>query len=223
MKIASAYLQLLFIAFVKSQNIPLSCLNAFRSSGLSAANSLRTSHSSPLLTTSSILQDSAQVYADKVAQTKSLVYSGSSTVGENIFDKKITKALTNDFCASIIIFFSILFRMPLIFFNINFKKEIANDCVTSWYSEYSKYNFNNPFNKPAYRDFTQLVWSSSTSVGFGLSSYTDASGNQIVNCIAHYSPKGNRERINLKIYTFYKHYQLEKRYSEHLKYRSLRK
>ena len=100
MKIASAFLQLLFIAFVKSQNIPSSCLNAFRSSGLSAASSLRPSHSSPLLTTSSILQDSAQAYADKLAQTKSLVYSGSTTVGENIFDKKITKSLTNDFCTS---------------------------------------------------------------------------------------------------------------------------
>lgn len=112
--IISVILQLLWSSFVTCQ-ISSSCLSAFRSSGLTAANSVRPNHSSQLLNLDTSLQTSAQAYADKLAADKKLVYSGSTSVGENIFDKKVTKALTNDFCASkILIIFLIFYDKKII-------------------------------------------------------------------------------------------------------------
>ena len=77
------------------------CANAFKKSAFTSANTIRSFHSSQPLTPSSALEGSAQAYADKLATTKVLAYSGIANVGENIFDKKATKAQDEEFCTSI--------------------------------------------------------------------------------------------------------------------------
>ena len=65
-------------------------------------------------------------------------------------------------------------------------------CTNSWYSQKSSYDFNNPTFSASTGLFTQLVWASSTQVGFGLASSFDPrmSMNGLY-CIAQYQPAGD--------------------------------
>lgn len=94
---------LVWTCTVKAQTpnpIQPSCMASFKQSAFTAVNTLRSFHSSQPLTTSSSLESSAQTYADKLATTMELAYSGIANVGENIFDKKATKSQNEEFCTS---------------------------------------------------------------------------------------------------------------------------
>jgi hypothetical protein len=67
-----------------------------------------------------------------------------------------------------------------------FQIEFAKDCVDSWYSGKSKYDFRNPAFNMDTGLFTQIVWRSTSQVGFGISSR-----NNKAYCVAHYWPRGN--------------------------------
>ena len=90
----------IWTALVRAQ-VQQNCMTAFKQSAFTSTNTIRSFHSSQPLTTSSALEGSAQAYADKLATTKVLAYSGIANVGENIFDKKATKAQDEEFCTSI--------------------------------------------------------------------------------------------------------------------------
>lgn len=60
----------------------------------------------------------------------------------------------------------------------------AERVLTQWYDEVSKYDFKKPGPQPKARDFTQIVWAGTTSVGMALSSDGRF-------CVANYFPKGN--------------------------------
>lgn len=93
----------IWTALVRAQVVIVqqNCMTAFKQSAFTSTNTIRSFHSSQPLTTSSALEGSAQAYADKLATTKVLAYSGIANVGENIFDKKATKAQDKEFCTSI--------------------------------------------------------------------------------------------------------------------------
>ena len=45
---------------------------------------------------------------------------------------------------------------------------MADECTSSWYSEVSLYDYNNPGFSLETEHFTQVVWKDSTEVGFGV-------------------------------------------------------
>ncbi|CAL8121754.1 unnamed protein product [Orchesella dallaii] len=62
----------------------------------------------------------------------------------------------------------------------------ASLVADTWYNESLSYDFNNPGYNAIYLNFTQLIWKSSTSVGFGV--YT---ANNHTAVIAKFYPAGN--------------------------------
>ena len=70
--------------------------------------------------------------------------------------------------------------------NIFLNKAKAELCIDYWYSQKSSYDFNNPKEN----DFAQLIWASSTSVGFGFNTFR-FNGRTVYVCVAHFYPAGN--------------------------------
>uniref|UniRef100_A0A7S4SUV4 SCP domain-containing protein n=1 Tax=Alexandrium monilatum TaxID=311494 RepID=A0A7S4SUV4_9DINO len=60
----------------------------------------------------------------------------------------------------------------------------AERIVTQWYGELAKYDFSKPGPQPKARNFTQMLWGFTTSVGVALSSDGKF-------CVANFFPKGN--------------------------------
>jgi len=69
------------------------------------------------------------------------------------------------------------------------KAKSAEDIVELWYKEGSKYNFMDPVPKPQTRNFTQLVWGGTTSVGMAISEDGRFA-------VANFYPPGNDTPIN---------------------------
>jgi glioma pathogenesis-related protein 2 len=70
-----------------------------------------------------------------------------------------------------------------------FKKTLVDFgrlCVDEWYSEKNEYDFNKPGYQEGTKDFTQMIWKSTTLIGSGI-----AVGNENVYCVSHYTPRGN--------------------------------
>ena len=68
--------------------------------------------------------------------------------------------------------------------------EWGTDCVNSWYEGHWDYEFTKPYYSQETQSFTQLLWSSSTSVGFAMSVRPSGTLNRFY-CVAHFSPAGN--------------------------------
>jgi len=66
------------------------------------------------------------------------------------------------------------------------QRPTASFVADTWYNESFFYDFNNPGYNAIYLNFTQLIWKSSTSVGFGL--YT---ANNHTAVVAKFYPPGN--------------------------------
>lgn len=80
-------------------------------------------------------------------------------------------------------------------FNINlcliiFLKGVVDDAITSWYNEIRLYSYYNPGYSHETGHFTQLVWASSKTVGFGVT-YGRRNGMNCVYVVANYFPAGN--------------------------------
>ncbi|KAI1882369.1 hypothetical protein AGOR_G00249970 [Albula goreensis] len=120
-------------------------------------NTYRSKHGAPPLTLSRDLCRSAQAWADYLLSTRKLAHSKTDN-GENLYYAWSSSP----------------------------KKPSGKEAVDEWYSEISKYDFNNPGFKSGTGHFTQVVWKSSKEVGVGLA--TD--GNTVF-VVGQYSPAGN--------------------------------
>ncbi|XP_053328941.1 Golgi-associated plant pathogenesis-related protein 1 isoform X2 [Spea bombifrons] len=138
--------------------IPEKELKAFRKDLLNEHNKYRRLHGSGALQLSTVLIQEAQKWADHLAGIRALQNSDTQH-GENLWYRWGTDT-----------------SLPT-------GKEVAE----SWYNEISKYNFSNPGFQSGSGNFTQMVWKSSSQVGFGLS--TDSKGMYIA--VGFYDPAGN--------------------------------
>ena len=128
---------------------------------LETHNQKRALHGVQKLTANPRLDQIAQRYADKLAQTNSFQHSGDKfdgqPMGENLFMQG-GRQMTGDYCTN------------------------------SWYDEIKDYNFNNPERKTGVvGHFTQLVWKGSREVGFGCGVSSDGA----YYIVANYFPAGN--------------------------------
>ena len=147
------------------KSLPLKFLDAFRNAALEAHNIYRGLCGVPALIESDYLNILAQANITKLTN---LTLSGSQIYNGNWFQFKNNTTLNDD---------------------EDFKK-LAMKCVESWYSEITKYDFNKPGYSHETSNYTQLVWKSSTNVGFGLNFFKVNDINYYtINAI--YSPSGN--------------------------------
>ena len=109
---------ILYQSLKAQQNLPQGCLSSFRQAALTAHNKYRSQHGVPLLTESVTVETSAQLYATKLATTNVFAHSGNPLYGENLYGQFNPQNLTLSMCS-----------------------QIGTDCVASWYSEISHYNY----------------------------------------------------------------------------------
>ncbi|XP_065662504.1 uncharacterized protein LOC100200105 isoform X2 [Hydra vulgaris] len=125
---------------------------------LAEHNRLRALHqNTPKLVLDSTLTASAQKWADYLQSSKKFEHSKGNGYGENLYFSSGIPA--------------------------------GSDCVrasNSWYSEIKSYSYSKPTFSSSTGHFTQLVWKSSTKVGFGIS----FKGSSVI-VVAQYSPAGN--------------------------------
>jgi len=145
-------------------------LKSFREECLEAHNEKRRLHRVKDLKSNSEIDEIAQNYAEKLAQSDSLNHSSNKyngeRLGENLYmqgGKKMTGSLP----------------------------------VDSWYGEINQYNFENPNSSSGVTGhFTQLVWKGSKEIGIGCAKSSDGS----YYVVANYHPSGNwvgEERENV--------------------------
>lgn len=132
--------------------------NNFCAEALQTHNYYRARHHAPPLRFNQELCNIAQAYAEKLAKKNSIAHSKAKFHGENMGEN--------------------------IFFCSN-KTATGEMASTSWYDEIKKYNFKKDA-QPGTGHFTQLVWKSTTDVGFGV---VPMAGNYYV--VANYYPCGN--------------------------------
>ena len=138
-------------------------LSAFRTAALNAHNTYRARHGVSKLTLNSSLNTMAQNYANTMASTDTFAHSPSSS--RKLNGQAVGENLYG--CRGM---------------------AVTGDSATkSWYDEISQYNYNDPGFKSGTGHFTQVVWKSTTSVGFGVSQ--SSSGWYYV--VANYFPAGN--------------------------------
>jgi hypothetical protein len=147
------------------KSLPPKFLNAFRNAALEAHNIYRGLCGVPSLIESDYLNMLAQANITKLTN---LNLSGSQIFNGNWFQFKTNTTLNDD----------------------EDFKNLAMKCVESWYSEITKYDFNKPGYSYETSFYTQLVWKSTTNVGFGLNFFKVNDINYYtINAI--YSPSGN--------------------------------
>uniref|UniRef100_F7C095 GLI pathogenesis-related 2 n=1 Tax=Xenopus tropicalis TaxID=8364 RepID=F7C095_XENTR len=150
--------------FVKSPSstavlpIPEKELKSFRKDLLSEHNQYRKLHGAGALQLSVALSQDAQKWADHLVGKRALQNSDTHH-GENLWYRWGTNT-----------------SLPT-------GKEVAE----SWYNENAKYSFATPGFQSGSGNFTQMIWKSSSQVGFGLS--TDNKGMYIA--VGFYDPAGN--------------------------------
>ncbi|KAM4697179.1 uncharacterized protein WCC33_015880 [Rhinophrynus dorsalis] len=151
-------------SFVKSTSssaivpIPEKELKAFQKELLSEHNKYRRLHGTGSLQLSATLGHEAQKWADHLVGIRALQNSDTKH-GENLWYRWGTDT-----------------TLPT-------GKEVAE----SWYKESTKYSFSSPGFQSGSGNFTQMIWKSSSQVGFGLS--TDSKGMYIA--VGFYDPAGN--------------------------------
>ncbi|XP_078685251.1 uncharacterized protein LOC144918387 [Branchiostoma floridae x Branchiostoma belcheri] len=124
--------------------------NAFRDECLSAHNQYRSRHGAQPLKISSQLCQSAQEWAEQLAQTGKLEYNPESPHGQNLGMKPAGG------------------KTPL----------SGKSLCTAWYGEKNKYDFTKNGHQEGTAHFTQVVWKDSRELGLGMAN--DAAGNIIV-------------------------------------------
>jgi hypothetical protein len=68
---------------------------------------------------------------------------------------------------------------------------LGNDVVQSWYDEHQFYDYKNPKFDMKTGHFTQVIWKSTTQIGFGLSAFKPSSDSVAFLGVANYYPAGN--------------------------------
>jgi uncharacterized protein YkwD len=124
-------------------------------------NKIRASHGVPPLRESESLSEYSQQWANFISETDTLTHSSMIWDGKNI-GENIAKA-----------------------------GAVINDpsqlIVAKWYEEKDNYDYTNPSTQNNTKNFTQMVWKNTESVGFGLS--YSKSGNTFI--VINYYPAGN--------------------------------
>jgi len=131
----------------------------WRDDGLKAHNDLRARHGVPALKLDQELNDFAQQYAEKLASRDTMVHS-KGKYGENLYMSGGSKPS---------------------------KSESATAAAGAWYSEISKYDYDQPGFSSKVGHFTQVVWKGTQKLGIGIA-YA-SSGNIYV--VGSYYPPGN--------------------------------
>ncbi|CAF1308836.1 unnamed protein product [Adineta ricciae] len=149
----------------KQSPYPAITLDTYRQQALDTHNSFRSAHGAPNLVLDSDLNDIAQKYAEKLAQTRVFEHSGNTlngnAIGENIYE--IT-GLSQPMYAK------------------------GSDPSTSWYNEIKGYDFSNPGFGEYTGHFTQVVWIGTQRLGIGRALTSD---NATLYTVANYYPPGN--------------------------------
>ncbi|AFZ26025.1 Cysteine-rich secretory protein family [Cylindrospermum stagnale PCC 7417] len=149
-------------------------LATFRNSALSKHNGYRVTHSSPNMTISDSVNNTAQAWAEYLATNAVLQHSTASqrnNAGENLY---VSYTTASSIAAS----------------------TLADTAVKKWYDEVSAYNYANPGFSSQTGHFTQVVWKSSTQLGCGA-----AQGTKTINgttykafyVVCQYAPAGNMQ------------------------------
>merc|ERR1719469_1705370 len=124
-------------------------------------NKIRASHGVPPLRESDSLSEYSQQWANFISDTDSLTHSSMIWDGKNV-GENIAKA-----------------------------GAVINDpsqlIVQKWYEEKENYDYSSPSSQNNTKNFTQMVWKNTESVGFGLA-YSQ-SGNTFI--VINYYPAGN--------------------------------
>ena len=132
----------------------------FINEALESHNRYRKRHNSEPLTLNKDLCEIAQEYAKKIAESNNFIHSGN---------KYNDKPLGEN-----------------IFMSNHFP--ISGKFTTdNWYNEIKNYNFDDPGFKEGIGHFTQLVWKSTSEVGFGIEVSTDG----FYYVVANFFPAGN--------------------------------
>lgn len=152
-----------------SQTIDANMLN---NTALTSHNNYRKIHRSPAMTINTTVKSTAQSWANTIARTGVFEHSTSTQrngAGENLYAYYTTsRAIASNV--------------------------LAQQAVTSWYSEVSKYNYSQPRFSSATGHFTQVVWKNSTGLGCGASQGKKTINGTTYNAyyvVCQYSPAGN--------------------------------
>ena len=143
-------------------------LSIFRNTALSQHNTYRNSHHSPDMTLSDSLNNSAQNWAEYLANNGVLEHSDSDA-GENLYVSYTTASSVD-------------------------AATLANQAVTNWYNEVSDYDYNNPGFSSETGHFTQVVWKNSTQLGCGAARGVKTIQGTQYNAfyvVCQYAPAGN--------------------------------
>jgi len=147
--------------------------NIYRKECLYHHNKIRESHGVPPLRESESLSEYSQQWANFISETDTLTHSSMIWDGKNV-GENIAKA-----------------------------GAVINDpsqlIVHKWYEEKENFDYSNPSSQNNTKNFTQMVWKGTESIGFGLS-YSQ-SGNTFI--VINYYPAGNtadgyRSNVTLK-------------------------
>ena len=135
--------------------------NKYRRECLFHHNRIREAHGVPPLRESDSLSEYSQEWANFISETDTLTHSSMIWDGKNI-GENIAKA-----------------------------GAIINDpsqlIVHKWYEERENFDYSNPSSQNNTKNFTQMVWKKTESIGFGLA-YSQ-SGNTFI--VINYFPQGN--------------------------------
>ncbi|KAH8361860.1 hypothetical protein KR200_003445, partial [Drosophila serrata] len=71
--------------------------------------------------------------------------------------------------------------------NLCFRLDDPEKCIQYWYDEIKEYDFSNPGPKLNAAQFTQVIWASSTELGWG----QHQADNGFYYVVARYTPRGN--------------------------------
>lgn len=124
-------------------------------------NRIRAAHGVPALRESDSLSEYSQQWATFLSETDTLTHSSMIWEGKNV-GENIAKANAM----------------------INDPSQLI---VNKWYEEKNNFNFNNPTSQNNTKNFTQMVWKNTESIGFGLA-YSQT-GNTFM--VINYYPAGN--------------------------------
>lgn len=140
-------------------NQNLAGFSEFCIDALKTHNKYRAKHKVPPLTLNKDLCKMAQKYAEKLSKTHSLNQSGEKYKGQELGEN---------------------------FFMCGGKEATGEMATSEWYSEIRNYNFRKDYQHGT-GHFTQIIWKSTTDVGFGTASNKD--GEYYV--VGYYYPAGN--------------------------------
>uniref|UniRef100_A0A7M5X626 SCP domain-containing protein n=2 Tax=Clytia hemisphaerica TaxID=252671 RepID=A0A7M5X626_9CNID len=127
-------------------------------------NMYRFRHTDNLLSWDHMLQNSAQLYAEQLAQTEEFEHSEQPGIGENLYFAFNSGGVT--------------------------REGSCNRALDLWYDEIENYDFGSgtSLNGKVIGHFTQMVWMTTTKIGIGMAINGDGTKIYVV---AQYSPPGN--------------------------------